>query len=99
VGSHNSFVYLFGRLGLVFVFLIIPIYRCIFREYFYYKQYYYDNRQILLFWSFYAITVIALFNPTLESPIYSGAYWLLLGFVARCIYNRRVSTKNSIPGP
>jgi len=99
LGSHNSFVYLFGRLGLVFVLLIIPIYRCIFREYFYHKQYYYGNRQILLFWSFFAITVIAAFNPTLESPIYSGAYWLLLGFVARCIYNRRTSTKNLLPGP
>jgi hypothetical protein len=99
LGSHNSFVYLFGRLGLVFVFLIIPIYRCIFREYFYHKRYYYGNRQILLFWSFFAITVIALFNPTLESPIYSGAYWLLLGFVARCIYNRRTSATNLVPGP
>jgi hypothetical protein len=103
LGSHNSFVYLFGRLGLVWVFLIVPIYRCIFREYFYHKTYYYANRQIGLFWSFFAITVIATFNPTLESPIYSGAYWLLLGFVARCINIRRTSVRqtsatNIIPG-
>jgi hypothetical protein len=97
VGSHNSFVYLFGRLGLIWILIIIPVYRCIFREYFYHKQYYYGNRQIPVFWSFFAITTIAAFNPTLESPIYSGAYWLLLGFVARCIYIRRIDSKNSIP--
>lgn len=96
LGSHNSFVYLFGRLGLVWVFLILAIYRCIFREYFYHKTYYYGNRQILLFWSFFAITIIATFNPTLESPIYSGAFWLLLGFIARCINIRRTSAKNRI---
>lgn len=97
LGSHNSFIYLFGRLGIVFVLLIVPIYRCVFREYYYFKQYYYANRQILLFWSFYAITIIAAFNPTLESPIYSGAYWLLLGLVARSIHNRRVSTNYENP--
>jgi hypothetical protein len=99
LGSHNSFIYLFGRLGLVWVAVIVSIYRCVFREYFYHKAYYYGNRQILLFWSFYAITIIAAFNPTLESPIYSGAYWLLLGFVARSIHNRRASVLKPMPAP
>ena len=61
----------------------------IFREYFYHKVYYYANNQILIFWSFFAATIIASFNPALESPIYAGAYWLLLGFIARAIYNRQ----------
>lgn len=95
LGAHNSFVYLFGRLGIVFLLLIIPIYVCILREYFQYKSYYYANRGILLFWSFFAITIIAAFNPTLESPIYSGSYWLLLGFTARCIHNRRVAARSA----
>ena len=95
LGAHNSYIYLFGRLGIVFLLLIVPIYLCIFREYFYFKSYYSSNRQILLFWSFFAITIIASFNPTIESPIYSGAYWLLMGFVARCIHNRRLSVQNS----
>ena len=89
LGAHNSFVYLFGRLGVIFLLLIIPIYDVIFREYFYYKAVYYSNKQILIFWSFFASTIIALFNPALESPIYAAGYWLLLGLVARCIYNRR----------
>ncbi|RYG03412.1 MAG: hypothetical protein EOO02_08500 [Chitinophagaceae bacterium] len=88
LGAHNSFVYLFGRLGIVYLLLIVPVYINILKEYFYHKQYYLRNNQSLIFLSFFAITVISLFNPTLESPIYSGGYWLLLGFTARCIHNR-----------
>ena len=99
LGSHNSYVYLFGRLGIVYLLLIVPIYLCIFREYFYFKSYYSSNRQILLFWSFFAITIIASFNPTLESPIYAGAYWLLMGFIARGIHNRRLTVQNSKQAP
>jgi O-antigen ligase len=88
LGAHNSYVYLFGRLGLPYVLCMVGAYLYLFKEYFYHKAYYYANKQILLFWSFFAATVIALFNPALESPIYAGAYWLLLGFTARAIYNR-----------
>lgn len=96
LGSHNSFVYLFGRLGIVFVMIIIPVYVVIFREYFHFKSLYYSNKQILIFWSFFAASVIASFNPVLESPIYASAYWLILGLTARCIYNRRAAAL--IPG-
>lgn len=89
LGAHNSYVYLFGRLGLPYVLLMLAVYIQVFREYFYHKAYYYANNQILIFWSFFAATIIASFNPALESPIYSGAYWLLLGFSARAIYNRQ----------
>lgn len=89
IGAHNSFVYLFGRLGIVYLFLMCIIYRAIFKDYFYHKTYYYFNKSILIFWSFFAITIIALFNPVLESPIFSGVYWLILGLVARCIIKRK----------
>ncbi|HEY4149911.1 MAG TPA: hypothetical protein VGM41_13320 [Chitinophagaceae bacterium] len=92
LGAHNSFVYLFGRLGILYVLIIANVYRCIFKEYFYYKRYYYSNNQIMLFWSFLAITGIALFNPTLESPIYASAYWLILGFTARAIHQRKFNS-------
>jgi len=65
------------------------IYIRIFREYFYFKRYYYSNSHIFIFWSFFAVTVIALFNPALESPIYASGYWLILGFTARAINNRK----------
>jgi len=49
MGGHNSYIYLFGRLGLLYLVLVIPIYITVFREYFYYKTYYYSNNQILVF--------------------------------------------------
>lgn len=93
MGAHNSFIYLFGRLGVFFILLIVPVYITVFKEYFYNKQYYYSNNGILLFWSFFAITVMALFNPILESPMFASGYWMLLGFIARCIYNRKLQEK------
>ncbi len=89
LGAHNGYLYLFGRLGLPYVFFTLVMYRTIFREYFYFKAYYYATREILLFWSFFSISILCSFNPSLESPIYAGAYWLMLGLTARVIYNRR----------
>lgn len=92
LGGHNSYVYLFGRLGIVYVVLAVLIYREIFKEYFIHKQYYYSNNTILIFWSFFAVSIIAMFNVVLESPIYAGGYWLLLGLVARSISDRKSLT-------
>lgn len=89
LGGHNSYVYLFARLGIFYVMATLYIYAVVFKEYFYHKQYYFANNQVLLFWSFFTMSIIALFNPALETPIYAAAYWMLLGFVARAIYNRR----------
>lgn len=89
LGGHNSYIYLFARLGIVYVLITIYLYGIVFKEYFYHKAYYLANNQALVFWSFFTISVIALFNPVLESPIYASAYWMLLGFTARAIYNRR----------
>jgi hypothetical protein len=83
MGAHNSFVYLFARLGILYVLLLLGIYRHVFKEYFYYKNYYYRNGTILLFWSFFAISIVAFFNPVLESPVYASAYWLILGLLAK----------------
>jgi hypothetical protein len=95
MGGHNSFIYLFGRLGIVFILLMLIIYISVFKEYFYKKSYYYTTDQIFIFWSFFVITVMALFNPILESPLFASTYWMLLGFVARCIYNRKlIETKS-----
>ena len=96
MGGHNSFIYLFGRLGIIYVLLIALIYVTLFREYFYNKQFYYANNQILIFWSFFSITVMGFFNPILESPIFASAYWILLGFAARCIYDRKLSEKKTL---
>ncbi|HYF31099.1 MAG TPA: hypothetical protein VD993_08270 [Chitinophagaceae bacterium] len=89
LGGHNSYIYLFARLGIVYLLLTLYMYMVILKEYYYHKAYYLANNQVLVFWSFFTISVIAMFNPVLESPIYASAYWLLLGFTAKAIYNRR----------
>jgi len=94
IGAHNSFVYLFGRLGIVYVIITIIMYRQIFKEYFYFKTYYYQSKGILIFWSFFAISLVASFNPTLESPVFSGVYWFFLGLLARTI-NQRVTNSSA----
>jgi len=93
LGSHNSFIYLFGRLGIVFIILAVLIYWVVFWEYFKKRQYYVANNQLLIFLSFFAISVIALFNTVLESPVYAAGYWLLLGLTARCIADRKSKLK------
>ncbi len=96
LGAHNSFVYLFSRLGIFYLIITVAIYAVLFKEYFYQKRYFRANNEILLFYSFFAISIISLFNPTLESPIFAGGYWLVLGFVARSIYNRKAALKNQV---
>lgn len=91
LGAHNSFIYLFSRLGILYLMIIVPLYSHVFKEYFYQKNYYRNNNEILIFYGFFAITIISLFNPTLESPIFAGGYWLLLGLVARSIYDRKAA--------
>jgi hypothetical protein len=92
IGAHNSYIYLFGRLGIPYLFFLFSVYIKIFKEYFYYKTYYYSNKTILIFFSFFAISIVALFNPTLESPVYASLYWILLGFLAKAIYNRTINS-------
>lgn len=89
LGGHNSYIYLFARLGIVYVLLALYIYITIFKEYFYHKAWYFANNQVFVFWSFFTISIIGMFNPVLESPIYASAYWMLLGFTARAIYDRK----------
>lgn len=98
MGGHNSYIYLFGRLGIIYILLIIPVYITLFKEYFYHKQYYYSNNQIFVFWSFFVISAMAFFNPILESPLFASGYWMLLGFAANCIYNRRLN-ENKLTSP
>jgi hypothetical protein len=89
LGAHNSFIYLFGRLGIVYVILTVLLYRGIIKEYFSFQSYHTANKTILFFWSFFAISIIAVFNPVLESPIFAGVYWLVLGLLSRAILKRK----------
>ncbi|MBL7849752.1 MAG: O-antigen ligase family protein [Cyclobacteriaceae bacterium] len=86
IGTHNTFVTIFVRLGLVSVVLFLLIYRAVFRDFFKYKHYYLNHRNDGgLFIGFVIITIVGFFNLVLESPTMSGLYWISLGFVARAM--------------
>lgn len=91
LGAHNSYIYLFGRLGLVYILLLIAIYTLIFKEYFTFTNYYYHSGEIAIFWSFFASSIVALLNPALESPIFAAGYWFMLGLLAATIYKHHNS--------
>ena len=95
LGAHNSFIYLFGRLGIAFVILIAAIYSKIFKEFFLNRSYYYSNLGVLFFYSFFAISSVAIFNPSLETPIYASSYWLFLGFLAKVVHIRESKPPNN----
>ncbi|MBV4356372.1 hypothetical protein [Pinibacter aurantiacus] len=88
VGGHNSFIYLFGRLGIVAIVFLGLIYRKVFKEFFNNRDQYLQSDSYIFFLSFFAISIVAAFNPVLETPIFASSYWLFLGLVARSVYNR-----------
>jgi len=93
IGTHNSYIYLLGRLGIISSAIFLYLYHIIFKEYFTYKNYYHKNRYLLYFASFFGITLIAAFNPVLESPIYASTYWFTLGLVGAAIKARKADNQ------
>ncbi|HBE04563.1 MAG: hypothetical protein A2096_17900 [Spirochaetes bacterium GWF1_41_5] len=93
-GAHNSFIYIFARMGIVSIIILIMLYSAVFREYFNHKKYYLQNGRIRFFYSFFIITIYTTFNVVLESPTHASLFWFLLGLVARAAQQR----KNEIGG-
>jgi hypothetical protein len=85
MGAHNSFVYVFARLGIGFVAGILFIYHQVLKSFFRIKKHSINNRELLFFYSFFAASFIAFFNPALESPIYAVGYWIILGLLSAAI--------------
>lgn len=94
-GLHNSYFTFFARLGILVLFFFFGIYTIILKEFYRFKKYYTDNHHIVFFIGFFAISIIALFNPVLETPTYAGLYWFFLGLVAKSIFERRNNYANS----
>ena len=65
MGAHNSFVYVFARLGIGFVAAIGIIYHEVMKSFFRIKSFARERRELLLFYSFFAVTFIAVFNPAI----------------------------------
>jgi O-Antigen ligase len=82
MGPHNSFLYLLVRSGVLglFLFLIVVVNVC---RLVLVKRLYLDGYVYGVMCSFLFITVAACFNVVLESPLYSGVFWVLLGSLYR----------------
>ncbi len=90
IGTHNTFVTIWVRFGILTTILIALIYRMVLREFFVYKGYYLShNNDIGLFLSFIVLSFVGLFNLMIETPTLSALYWVSLGFVAKAIDTRR----------
>lgn len=91
IGTHNTFVTIFVRLGIISLILFILIYRAVFRDFFRHKKYYLSHRNDGgLFMGFVIMTVVGFFNLVLESPTLAGLYWISLGFVARAMTEQKI---------
>jgi len=92
IGTHNTFITIFTRFGLISILALFIIYRNVFREFFLYKGYYLNNKNDAgLFLSFITLTCVGLFNLLIESPTLASLYWISLGFVAQAISQRQKS--------
>lgn len=98
IGTHNTFVTVLARFGIVSLLLLALIYRSVFREFFKYKQYYIQNKNDLgLFLGFLTLTAVGLFNLVIESPTIAGLFWVSLGFVSRAIQHRQQTIPSTAP--
>jgi hypothetical protein len=93
-GTHNTFITVFVRFGILSVLLFAFIYHTVFKEFYQHRTYYTKTRNDLgLFMAFITISIIGLFNLVIETPTLSSVFWVSLGFVSRAIYMRK-SQKN-----
>ena len=85
MGAHNSFITLYARLGVLFLFIIGIIYYKVlkFADKFY--DYLVESKDIIFFIIFFMISSIAFFNVVLESPIHASLYWISLGLCSQSI--------------
>ena len=98
-GVHNTYLTLTARLGLLVPVIFFLIYHQVFKEFYGFRKYYRQNGEELVFWAFFNISVIGLFNLVLESPIYASLFWILLGLTARAIFNRKNADPSAILKP
>lgn len=90
IGTHNTFITLFVRFGIVSTIIFVIIYNSVLTEFFRYKKYYLNHRNDGgIFLGFFTLTCVGLFNLLIESVTLSGLYWISLGFVTTAIMERK----------
>ncbi len=90
IGAHNTFITFFYRFGIIAILLLGRIYHLILKEFYQHRQLFIKHKNDLgLFLAFITITTVGVFNLLLETPTLASFYWVLLGFVAQAIQNRK----------
>jgi len=94
IGVHNTYITLFARLGILVLLFFYVVYTFVLKEFYYFRSFYQKSQDYTIFLAFFTISIIGLFNLVLESPIYAGLYWFLLGLLAKAIFERRKQYAN-----
>lgn len=92
MGAHNSFLQLLARMGIVGTFFILALYRQIFKHI---NDIIDDFDLRGLFYSFMLLTIAALFNVVLETPLYAGIYWTIVGMLWKGLSEPKACKQNS----
>jgi len=82
-GSHNTFVTLFLRLGLIGFILIANICSKVFKDFFKMKEKMPNSIYLKYYFIWFSLFTIGLFNLCIETPLRASLFWISLGFVSR----------------
>ncbi len=88
-GGHNTYLTLTTRLGALFLLFLGLILNQVFKFYYFFRKRQMDSQYLLIYYSFFTVFAIGLFNLVLESPTGASLFWGLLGFVAANIEDQR----------
>ena len=86
-GAHNTYLTLGVRLGLIFIFLIVAIFKEVFSSFYKRKSLKNGAFEDLIYLSFFSISIVGLFNLMLETPTLAAIFWVLLGLITAQVKN------------
>jgi len=93
IGTHNSFFYILTRMGIVGFIPFMTSFIILIKNFI--KLNHNNNLLRSVFTSFIFISISALFNVILESPLYASIYWILAGMLYQGIKMTKESIKQS----
>jgi hypothetical protein len=92
LGTHNSFMFILIRLGLVGLFPVLCIYAYFFKQINLYRVLN-DPLVATCGISYLFISLSALFNVVIESPLYASTYWILTGMFYQSVQKNKIIVK------
>ena len=81
LGSHNSFLTVLARFGVIGLMPFIILYWKLIRDFINEKYNIGRNRVFFFYYAFFIVTANSLLNVVLESPLQASLYWITLGLL------------------